>query len=179
MRCINEVQMLTVKGSIQVENADLEIDDYVPFVFRNRDNQTSVPLYWRTGDFKSSLLEIGINPETGAIATVKVPFFGIYEASSTPWKEPTARLAKGLPLCGLEIWSKSDEFKDKFKDEAFAINAIIGPDFASFWLSAEVELDSFYICSQLCIGVDKEKVIRKIDFIDLSGADIERITPRK
>jgi hypothetical protein len=68
--------MLEVIGFHPVEDTALEIDEYVPLRFRCQDTFDPVPLYWRTGDFHRQLIEIGLNPYSGAVCKITVTGLG-------------------------------------------------------------------------------------------------------
>jgi hypothetical protein len=170
--------MLRVVNSILVKDVSLKIDDYVPFVFRSYDTQVSVPYYWRIGDFKTSLIEIGLNPDNGAIGTIKVPFFGEMSRVSFGWNPESSKVTDGLPICDIQAWSKAEQYANRFIDEVNSFKTIIGLDFVSFHLMPERKTVQIYILGQLCIGVDELGSVCKVGFNRLSGEDITRVSLR-
>lgn len=59
--------MLKIVGQSPCGQTVLEFGDYVPFKFLCSDMDTSPHLYWRTGDFDSTLLEIEIDRGSGQV----------------------------------------------------------------------------------------------------------------
>ena len=68
--------MPNVIDSKMISRIQIEIDDYIPLSCRCVDMEVESLFYWRTGDFKSSLLEIGINPKDGTLLRIKMPLAG-------------------------------------------------------------------------------------------------------
>jgi hypothetical protein len=172
------VFVLKVIGSHDPKQSLLEIDGYNPFRFYCRDNPHFVPFYWRTGDFEHSLMEIGINPDNGALAKIVVTFCDDYTKHQMSWNRPSEPITHGVPIFDLDPWPRTNDFKDNFRDESYPFKAIIGKDFASYWVQGETKIQSYYIYDKLCIGVDIENSVRKIEFMNLSEADIQNVIPR-
>jgi hypothetical protein len=168
--------MLQVISSMPSKGCTLEIDDYVPFVFRCENTHSSTPLYWRTGDFKSSLIEIGLNPNSGAICCIKIPFFEKKPHKiDSNWTKPTRNLTEGIPVCNIQKWPSSENFSDSFRDNPLPLTITVGIDFITFYLETETKVHSFYIAGQLCIGVDEKQRILQITFVAISEKDLNRI----
>jgi hypothetical protein len=167
--------MLKVVGSVPQQSYKLEIDDYVPISFRFYEMKTGVPLYWRTGNFKTSLIEVGLNPASGAIYRITVTSFKDAIMTSNSWEKSTSKIIEGIPLCDLHLWEGVEQFSDRFKGEPFSFLTIVGRDFVSFWLAPECNLVSQYLAGSLCIGVDGDNMIRNIAFLNLTNQEISRI----
>ncbi len=169
--------MLQIIDSLLPKTCSLEIDDYATIVFKCRDTHSSMPIYWRTGNFKKSLIEVGMNPDTGAICCIKIPGIENAQKSEVQWEPGTKNLIEGIPICNVKDWVTDDNFSNRFRDELFDFKTVIGMDFVSFLLAPIVEAHSIYQVGQLCIGVDKSRTICKIEFNRLSKIEIERIVP--
>jgi hypothetical protein len=104
--------MLRVISSTQVTDCTLQLEDYLPISFRCADAASPIPLYWRTGDFKKSLLEIGLNQNTGAICKVTVTLIGSYSRTEIDDSTEVTTVHAGLPICDVSDWPK-----DRFRDE--------------------------------------------------------------
>ena len=67
--------MLQIVGFTEGNNCSLQVG-YLLISVWCEEAASSTPLYWRTGDFKSSLLQNGLQQNTGAICKVTVTFIG-------------------------------------------------------------------------------------------------------
>jgi hypothetical protein len=85
-----------VEGSSRT--ASLTVDDYVPFIFRADDQVLASPLLWRTGDFKSSLLEVKIEANTGCVRGVTLTLFSGRLEATFPKGYAEAEVIEGLPV---------------------------------------------------------------------------------
>jgi hypothetical protein len=128
------------------------------------------PLYWRTGDFKKSLLEIGLNQNTGAICRVTVTLIGSY--STTGLGDPTevTTAHAGLPICDIGDWPK-----DRFKDEPFTFATLMGEDSVSIWVAPEAPLRNIYEVGPVCFATDGVGFLRLLQFKNLSRFNLDRV----
>ena len=161
--------MLRITGVTEVANCTLEIDDYIPISVRCAEVSSLTPLYWRTGDFKRSLLEIGLNQSTGAICKVTVTLIGRYlKAKAEDFAE--AAVVRGLPICDISEWPS-----DRFKDESFTFPTFVGEDSLSIWVAPQAPLSRIYEVSQIRFAADDEGYLRLMQFTDINQADLERV----
>ncbi|AZK47330.1 hypothetical protein [Paenibacillus lentus] len=61
--------MIQISEISCVKKENVEFDDYIPITVRWGANERSFDriLYWRTGDFKKSLFEMGISEQDGSL----------------------------------------------------------------------------------------------------------------
>lgn len=172
--------MLKVLKSMPVQDYSLTMDSYVPFKFRSFETQASVPFYWRVGDFKKSLIEVGLNPESGAVGSITVTCYGGNTRVEATWQSehPGVEVVDGLPVCDIQDWSPKEQYADRFIDETNPFQAVIGLDFVSFRLLSDKQVTRVYVVGQLCIGVDENGHVCELAFRNLSKAEIEQASPR-
>jgi hypothetical protein len=90
--------MLRIIGHTSNCIGELEVDDYVPLAFRAHPALRPDPLLWRTGDLKSTLLEIKVDRTTGELFSVTLVTF---EGTLSPGKYPidsNTQIVRGLPV---------------------------------------------------------------------------------
>lgn len=162
--------MLRIIGSTEVEICTVQVTDYLPISVRCAEVASLTPLYWRTGDFKKSLLEIGLNQNTGAICKVTVTLIGNY-LKETVEDFPEASILQGcLPICDITGWPG-----DRFKDELFAFTTLIGEDSVSIWVAPEEPLSTIYEFGQIRFATDREGYLRLIQFKDVNEFDLDLV----
>src|SRR5437764_15281287 len=97
--------MVRVIGVAPAAARSLTVDDYIPLSWRC--GNEPIPLYWRTGDMTSTLLEIGLAPSTGLLCQVViVAAHGCLgdDDSEAAGYLLSARQLVGLPMCDTQPW---------------------------------------------------------------------------
>ncbi len=83
---------------------DIESDGYVPVMARFRDEFEAPPIYWRTGDFKKTLVEIGVDRNNGAICKITVTSInGVSDTTLPKIGFALSDLKEGIPCADLEV----------------------------------------------------------------------------
>lgn len=160
--------MLRVITSTEVNDCTLQVED-LPISFHCAEVASRTPFYWRTGDFKKSLLEIGLNQNTGAICKVTVTLIGSHYKMEV--EDSTTTIAHdSLPICDVSEWPK-----DKFKDEPFGFSTLIGEDSVSIWIAPEAPLKMTYEIGRVGFAADREGYLRLLRFKDLSRFELDRV----
>ena len=131
--------MLRIIGSTEVNNCTLQVEDYLPISVRCAEIASLTPLYWRTGDFKKSLLEISMNQNTGAICKVTVTLVGNYSRTELEGFRDAIAVESRLPVCDI-----SEGPNDRFKDEPFTFTTLVGEDSVSIWLTPMAPIKIIY-----------------------------------
>ena len=162
--------MLRVISSIDVKDCSLQTDEYIPISFQCSEAASLIPLYWRTGDFKKSLIEVGLNKNTGAICTVTVTAIGSCSRTRVGGSVEATNIHLGLPVCEISNWPE-----DRFKDEPFTFVTLVGEDSLSIWIAPKAPLKSVYEIGPASFVTDTEGYLRLLHFKDLSPFDIDRI----
>ncbi|HIQ34131.1 MULTISPECIES: hypothetical protein [Acinetobacter] len=93
----------------------VEIDGYVPFDIHF--NEKSPDLYWRGGNGRTSLVEIGLL-KTGELSTITLVSFSCHKLIQTGKNLFSSDLAQVyLPIFDVSYWSDdADDFSSRFKD---------------------------------------------------------------
>ena len=163
--------MLRVISSIDVKGCTLEAGDYVPISFRCQEVASPTPLYWRTGDFKNSLIEVGLNQNSGAICRVTITLIGSYSRTRIEDAVEATDVHRGIPICEISDWSG-----DRFKDEPFAFTTFIGEDSVSIWVAPEATLKSTYEIGGVCFITDGEGYLRLLQFKGINRSKLDQVT---
>lgn len=113
--------ILRIVGVSNKKSEFIHIDEYIPIqiTLGEWNNSFDPTVYWRSGDFSESLVEIGVSLRTGEIRS-----FTLTQAKDISFKniEVSHRNStniQGIPICDVSIWSK-----DGYEDEklSFSVN---------------------------------------------------------
>ncbi len=167
--------MLIVKKEIMYEGLtpEIEIDEYVPFTieFGAKFHQL---LYWRCGDGKFSLIEIGLDRASGVISSVTLT-----SINSKDIKEAEDSFVTFLPesdgtaAFDLSSWeTSSDNYSSSYQDIFNSdISLVIGNDYLILTFN-EADIPSRYIKNgQVRLGVSSKE--------ELSTIEVTKLTPEQ
>lgn len=90
--------MLKIVDVVPVLEGCLIIDDYIPFRFRLTDEVLPSPYLWRTGNFKTTLLEITIDRNSHTIFDVTLICFAGKLQTDLQQGYDSAEFVEGLPV---------------------------------------------------------------------------------
>ncbi len=161
--------MLKVVGSVPTANCQTTIDDYIPVSFRCL--STGAPLlHWRTGNLDTSLLDIGIDPNDGAICAATVTLIDPSTISTDGGHVKAGQKIQGAPVCDINDWPDS-----RYRDESFPFTVAIGSESVQFWLSHEMPVQMMYEVGHMRFGIGTEGALCLLEVVNLTRRDLDRI----
>lgn len=104
----------TISPTVPVE---IECDGYVPLVVRYdgyKGPTSMAPKYWRTGDFKHTLIEVAVNPSSGAICKMVVTSLRPLQSEPIAINVPSNKT--GMPCVSMSQWANDQERVDIEQD---------------------------------------------------------------
>ena len=128
------------------------------------------PLYWRTGDMEKSLLEIGLNENSGAICSVTVTLIDPITIIPVDDAVDVRTNVDGVPICDIAHWPSN-----RFKDEPNPFLTFIGVDKVSIWLSSKKQIATSYDVGNVGFGIDSKGFVSLLEFRSVTNADLSRI----
>ena len=118
--------MLKVTEYKESQSVNIEYEVYTPIniEFGSWNISKEPTIYWRTGDFKKSLIEVGIGKYTGNIRSITLTLCeNVHKMENLNLDMNNITLIKGLPNFQIE------EYDDKtYIDENGELNVFIGID---------------------------------------------------
>lgn len=171
--------MLQVIGSTGATTCYVETDGYVPLNLRCA-HPPGVHIHWRTGSLDTSLLEIALDPDNGAICEVTLTFIDpetVVEADTTV---SVMTRAYGMPICNISQWPSGhrlsydpDASRDRHRDDPGAFSVKVGEDSIAVWLGPETALNTLYQTDAAQFGADEAGHLRYLRFERLSRHNID------
>ena len=143
--------MLSVIDVAPVCDCHLLMDAYIPLWLRCS-KSTEVPIYWRTGNFDTSLLEIGLDSEKGMICAITLTSIDPdrFVVEETPIRAVSSVF--GMPIFDIIEWKD-----DLFKEEYLPFSVVIGRNSLTIFLgSKETCLQTTYDLGPIMFGVSLE-----------------------
>jgi len=89
----------------------VECDGYVPLVARNFGDFVYCEKYWRTGDFKDTIFEFGVESTGGAICKVTITLMNELSKAVNPSSE-LSTIQDGTPCFDKKCWKESARVLD-------------------------------------------------------------------
>jgi len=168
--------MLRVLGCQNIDICSVLMDDHIPVRFECG-QRTDAPLYWRTGNFSSSLIEIGLTRETGAICRVVITSIDPSAVSNNDTVPRCSNRLQGVPLCDVSAWPSESQllnsFGARFKDEPGPVAINVAEDNIGIWLSSTRSLRTMYDVGQVTFGVDEDGLLIYLSFGELKDWEMD------
>ncbi|HHP7421926.1 hypothetical protein [Providencia rettgeri] len=156
---------------------DISIDGYVPIDIKLFDTIGNVPLYYRLGDGKKSLLEIAVLPENGFLSAITLVIINpecVHKVDTA--LEKLLVDSSGIPVVNLEIWKSqiNNSFSQRFIDDFdFDIQAIVSPTSIMLNIAKNEEEINWIKCSdRFYVGINDKKNITSMLLDKLTQEEI-------
>jgi len=161
--------MLRVIGHKNVVSTQTVCDeDYVPLTFRQLTSSYIVPLYWLSGDRKTQVIEIGLDPYDSSILNVVVAGFGSIKKNTTIEENTYDEIVQGVPQCDLSRWPLPADIKawtgDRFVTEETAFNAVVLRSSLAIYFSGTNKLRRGYQAGEIIFGEDDTGSLACIEY---------------
>lgn len=152
--------MLKVLEFEERQPTNIKYDLYTPIniEFGTWNISEEPTIYWRTGDFKKSLMEIGIGKYTGTIRSITLTLSeNVYNIENDRLDIKNVKLIKGIPVFHVDKF-----INETYIDEKGKLDVYIGSDKLIISFS-ETEIISLVQNDNVGFGIDSnDKVCRLI-----------------
>lgn len=148
----------------------LETDDYVPITARFEGDFQFPPSYWRTGDFKKTLIEFGVDRASGSICKVTATCLN-RPVTSDRQRIDFGGFREGLPQTDISFWNNKIRI-----DTPQSIATSLNDDQLVIWFG-EIEraTEDSVRCGRVAFLIDEESVLCGIGFEGLSPQQIKNL----
>lgn len=164
------MQIDTIYPTVAVE---IECDGYVPLVIRfdgYKGPTSFAPKYWRTGDFKHSLIEVGVTPSSGVIC--KIVLTSLRPLQSEPTVTDVPSNATGLPSASLSQWADDQERVDFEQD---VTGSLVDRELTVVFGNVASTSLKRIACDRVTFLIDQFEALRGIQVGNLSEQEVENI----
>lgn len=156
-----------------VVTVEIECDSYVPVIIRFDGYEgpiSWVPKYWRTGDFKRSLIEIGMNPNSGAICKIVLTL--LCDVVSHPIAGEATSERSGLPIAAMSPWRDGQSRVDI---KQVIANALTENELTVlFGVREFAELDKV-MCGRVAFLIDRQARLCGLQVVRLNSQEIDNL----
>lgn len=161
--------MLEVTGISKVLTENITVDDYTPLKIRW--GELTPRLYWRTGNIKTSLLELGLDKATHTICglTVTLPDKVIKSSEMQISKEIST--IEGLPKCKIE----EQLYEGNCLDYPATFEIHLHKTGVFLLLAFDKEIKYRIVAERVNFYLDENKSLSLIAVEDLSASEMNRL----
>jgi hypothetical protein len=148
------------------------VDEYIPLSVLFESEELSSPIYWRAGDGKYSLVEIGLNRKTGAIYSITLTSIPSENVCSGRVLIAEEEWVKGLPSFDTTEWVEGQYDSDFMDDFSIDISLSIGEDSLSLNFKNSGAVKSFIRNYNVCFGMSNDGKLLSIILLGLAPQKI-------
>ena len=164
---------MRVNSIISPVPVEVECDGYIPLVVRfggYKGPTVFLPKYWRTGDFKHTLIEIGVNPSSGAICKIVFTALNLLQSKIILTNEGVTKT--GVPCAALEQWENSTERVDVKND---VIGSLANRELTVIFCNLLPRNLEKIQCERIIFLIDHNTDLCGIQIMGLSDQEFENI----
>lgn len=171
--------MLIIREENTCVHISVDIGEYVPFTVEiNSSDLSPSPIYWRGGDGKRSLIEIGLDKKSGSVCSVTLTAIDPKKIKETTQPVNTnLPETYGMAVFDISTWgSESSSYFDNFQDE-FGSDLILmlGEDYLTLKFENVREPVRYVRNNQLRFGVASNGMLSSLDILGLTEDEINRL----
>jgi hypothetical protein len=165
--------MLIVRGTEEASEGQLKLDNLVLSV-EWLTTASDPPLYWRTGNFRNALFEIGLHPRTGRLISatlVLIPKLVTWPSDAKSLEDITHPKERGVPLFDLAHWQNDGQFVDEPND----LRVHLGTERLAIEWGDQPAPTRCIQSGRILFGVDERDALTTIQIKNLSEEEISAI----
>jgi len=169
--------MLKFSGITQKNNIiGIDIDVYVPLTIEWRSYNSSYVIYWRSGDLKKSLIEVGLHGLTGNIASLtltQVSRVDLVGKQKTYSDFENVEIVNGSPVFNIDDWSTAGSVDNLSKeiemiDEKIDFLVILSENYISILFDERKEPKKIIKSGNVLFEITDNDYLSKIHVLNLS-----------
>ncbi len=165
--------MLKIIGIASPDKERLDIDHYV-FSITWDNKPTNQPIYWRTGDFNKSLIEIGVFENTGELVSLTlVCVEHVHDWGLThPNKDANVPHETGIPVCDIKPWNLDDSYDSTFLDEPSELQVYLAQNAISIQLGESTPISYWISSGRFTFGMGQNGFLHLIQIHALNKQEM-------
>lgn len=159
--------MLKTIGCNDAGKTEIEFGDYLPFKFWQNLQSGESHLFWRTGDLKSTIIEVKIDRIRGQVLGVSLLLPGLISRDFPELDLSKVLESNGYPLIDISKWAM-----ERIIDEPNSFRVFVDSNRLLITFSSSVAVTSTVVSDNIVFGVD---VHNFIVWILVSGLKAEKL----
>lgn len=172
--------MLRIIKQIEPSAFAVQYDEYIPFTIEFENDSLAPPVYWRVGNGKSSLIEVGLNKHSGQMLSVVLTSIATENVIKNRGDySPIVKEEIGMPIFDLSYWKNgvaTDHFSNQFVDEFnLAIELTLGKNSLNIAFFDGLKPVRLIRNGNIIFGVDSAGFLISIALVNLTKTDVEVI----
>ena len=160
---------MKVESFTPLNSLHVRCDGTVPIVLRFNGYTGPLefaPKYWRTGNFKNTLIEVGVNPTSGELCKIVLTLLPPRRSERAFTKSPPK--TSGVPCVSLSQW-KDD--KERIDVEQEVIWTLVERELTIVFGSVETSILKGIVCDRMTFLIDQ--------FQELSGFQVSNLSEQE
>lgn len=147
------------------------LNDYIPLSVTWGDRDYTSTLYWRTGDFKKSLIEIGIESKTGRIQSFTLTLAKKLNLNRDDRLDIKVPIINGLPVINRKHWPEDDRFFDKIGEFQLILNENAGRIYIVF---NQDQVVKWIKSDRVLFGLNEKKKLALLGVQGIDDTEVKR-----
>ncbi|MHB2138635.1 hypothetical protein ACX64L_11885 [Pseudomonas monsensis] len=165
--------MLKINDIGECEGNVVEVDEYVPLTVRFGSGRDASPLYWRAGNGKDSLLEVGLSASTGKIISVTVVTIPSVALQYYECQMKSCAFDVGVPLFCVDGWASRESYSNRFLDDfSVGFDLFVDADRACIVFDVQQEIVQLVRNGSVSFGVSSRDELLSIE---VSCLDVDKM----
>lgn len=166
--------MLQVENTISEMDSVIEVDEYIPLSIEIGDRPAQL-LYWRSGNGKNSMLELGVNPSSGAVQSITLVSLNQYSIKEgVVFSMGAIDSSNGSVIVDTGLWDlESGDYADKFVDAftpEFSVDK--GINFVQLHFSAEEQTARQIRNNDIVFGLSANNMLLSVAVVALTSQQL-------
>jgi hypothetical protein len=165
--------MLQVTDMSPISEESIEIDEYIAINVEWLASKKALDstYYWRTGDFKKSLFELGVSGSSGRILSFTLTSVNRFHVTVADYSEIKTPIDEGLP-----IFRINGKFTDGFFDEVNEFRVFLNSNGLRIFFNTEpTQVVTQMKSGQIRFGLTNQKALAMVEITDIKEEEYEKI----
>jgi hypothetical protein len=157
-----------------ISEESIEIDEYIATNVEWLASKKALDptYYWRTGDFKKSLFELGVSGNSGRVLSFTLTSVNRLHVTVEDYSEIKSPIVEGLP-----IFRINDKFTDGFLDEVNEFRVLVNSNRLRicFFDTEPTQVVTQMKSGRIRFGLTNQKALAMVEITDMKEEEYQKI----
>ena len=168
---LHGIHMIRVVDIAEPPDVTVAADEYICLTLTWPADPVRMPVYWRPGDHKRSLIEVGIHPETGIPVSISI----VLPGSDVEVQEGQAPLPVRLVEFGHPVFDLTPWGRDWLFTETIPFRIVVYAGSATVWFTPAEEAVSDLVAGRVRFHLSAGREFIGFSVHDLPETEIARL----